>query len=94
MYRLKYYSLSKDEKNKLKEDFYKTDFGKNIKLRLNRLFFIGIIGILFSIYLFISHTTKWDIITAVLLTIASIVFIISSFKVRIKKLNAYLVKKK
>lgn len=94
MYKLKYYSLNKEEKIKLKEDFYKTEFGKSIKIRLNRLFTFGICGIIFSILLFVFNTTKWDIVTGVILLIASILFIYESFNLRIKKINDYLVKKK
>ena len=94
MLRLKYYSLNKEEKIKLKSDFYNTEFGLNIKKRLNRLLFTGIIGTLFSIYLFINPSNKWDIVSGIILLSASILFIISSFKVRIRKLNNYLVKKK
>ena len=94
MYRLKIYSLSKDERNKLKEEFYNTDGGKDLKLRLTRLLIIGILGILFSIYLFISNTSIFDIITGIILVIASLVFIIASFRLRVTKLNDYLVKKK
>lgn len=94
MLRLKYYSLTKKEKGKLKENFYNTEFGKNIKIRLNRLLLIGIIGILFSLYLFIFPSNKWDIVSGIILTIASLIFIIASFKVRINKLNDYLVSKK
>ena len=94
MYRLKIYSLSKDERNKLKEEFYKSDRGKDLKLRLTRLLIIGIMGIIFSIFLFISNTSIFDIITGVILIIASLVFIIASFRLRITKLNDYLVKKK
>ncbi|MBQ7030896.1 MAG: hypothetical protein IJN13_00805 [Bacilli bacterium] len=94
MYRLKYYSLNKDEKKELKNNFYNTEFGKSIKNRLDRLFLIGIIGILFSIYLFINPSNKWDIVTGVILVVASIIFLVGSFKVRIRKLNDYLVKQK
>lgn len=94
MYKLKYYTLNKEEKIKLKDDFYKTEFGTNIKKRLDRLFLIGIFGIIFSILLFILHTTKWDIVTGIILLIASIIFIIGSHKVRIDKINTYLTKKK
>ena len=94
MLRLKYYSLNKNEKKELKNNFYNTEFGKNIKNRLDRLFLIGIIGILFSLYLFINPANKWDIVTGVILDIASIIFITESFKVRIKKINDYLVKQK
>ncbi len=94
MYRLKIYSLSKEKRKKLKEEFYQTDIGKDLKLRLTRLLIIGILGILFSIYLFISNTSIFDIITGVILIIASLVFIIASFRLRITKLNDYLVKNK
>ena len=94
MYRLKYYSLNKDEKKELKNNFYNTEFGKSIKNRLDRLFLIGIIGILFSVYLFINPSNKWDIVTGVILVVASITFLVGSFKVRIRKLNDYLVKQK
>ena len=94
MYRLKIYSLSKEERNKLKEEFYNTDVGKDLKLRLTRLLIIGILGILFSIYMFISNTSIFDIITGVILVIASLVFIIASFRLRVTKLNDYLVKNK
>lgn len=94
MYKLKYYSLNKEEKLKLKEDFYKTEFGLSIKKRLNRLLITGITGIIFSIYLFIDQNNFWDIFTGIITLIASIIFIVGSFKVRIKKLNDFLVKKK
>ena len=94
MLKLKYYSLNKEEKNKLKAEFYNTEFGKSIKSRLNRLLITGILGIIFSIILFIFPSNKWDLITGIILIIASLFFIISSFKVRIRKLNDYLVSKK
>lgn len=93
MLRLKYYSLNKEEKYKLKEEFYQTDFGKHIKSRLNRLLLIGFIGILFSTYLFINPANKWDIVTGIILTLTSLLFIIGSYKVRIDKLNKFLIKK-
>ncbi len=94
MYKLKYYSLTKDEKQELKKKFYNTDWGKNVNIRLNRLLVTGSIGVIFSILLFIFKNSKWDIVISILLLISSIIFIISSLKVRIKKLNEYLVKNK
>ena len=91
MYKLKYYSLTKDEKIKLQEDFYKTEFGAHIKQLLTRLLIIGIIGLPFSIYLILTYKNIWDLIIAISLLVASIIFIISSFTLRIKKLNRYLV---
>ncbi len=92
MYKLKYYSLNKEEKYKLKNNFYATQYGNELRARLNRLLIIGIMGILFSIYLFIFNTTKWDIVTGIILLLASFTFIIASFKIRINKLNDYLIK--
>ena len=94
MYRLKYYSLNKDEKTKLKEDYYKTDLGKNVKIRLNRVFIYGIMGILFSILIFLTDKTIAIRVFAGGLFVVSTIFIISSYRLRIKKLNEYLVKKK
>lgn len=94
MYKLKYYSLNKEEQKNIKNEFYNTDLGKNINFRLKRLLFIGIIGILFSIYLFIFRKNIWDLISSISLFIISIIFIISSYKIRIRKINEYLVKKK
>lgn len=94
MYKLKYYTLTKEEKIKLKDTFYKTEFGNNIKKRLDRLFLTGILGIIFSILLIILHTSKWDIITGIILLTASLIFVIGSHKVRIDKINTYLTKKK
>ena len=94
MLRLKYYSLTKEEKYKLKTDFYNTEYGNSLKTRLNRLLLTGILGILFSIYLLIWPSNKWDIVTSIILIIASIIFIIGSYKVRINKINTYLTTKK
>ena len=94
MLKLKYYCLTKEEKKDLKIKFFKTEFGKNIQARLNRLCIIGILGILFSIYLYITSVNKWNIVYATLLLLCSIFFIISSYKVKINKLNEYLVKQK
>ena len=92
MYKLKYYSLSTEEKKNLKQDFYKTEFGNSMKNRLNRLFIIGILGILFSIYLFFSYNSVWELALGIFLLIFSLLFLISSFKIRIDKLNNYLIK--
>lgn len=94
MYKLKYYSLTKDEKNKLKLEFYQTNFGNSINKRLNRLFLTGILGLIFGTYLLIDNNNIWDIVSGIITLIASIIFLIGSHKVRIKKINDYLVKKK
>lgn len=94
MYKLKYYSLKKEEKCKLKDDFYKTEYGHMIKTRLNRVFIIGIMSFLFGLLLIIIRTSIWDVFSGISLIIAAIVFIVGSFKVRIDKLNDFLIKQK
>ena len=94
MLKSKYYTLTKEEQNNLKNDFYKTEYGTSLKKRLDRLFIIGIIGIIFSIFLFIFPSNKWDIVSGIILVLASIIFIVGSYKVRIDKINTYLTKKK
>ena len=94
MLKLKYYSLNKEERYLLKEEFYKTEFGKSIKKRLDRLFITGSLGIIFSIYLFITPKTKWDLVTGIILFITSVFFTTQSHKIRIKKINSFLTQKK
>lgn len=94
MYKLKYYSLKKEKRKEITNEFYNTDFGKSIKERLTRLNIIGILAILFSIYLIISGSSKWEIVYGIILTIAGIIFIIGSYKVKIDKINTYLINKK
>jgi len=92
LYKLKYYNLKKEEKYIIKDKFYQTEFGKETKNRLNRLLLTGILGILFSIYLFLFQKNVWEIIIGIILIITSTIFIIGSYKIRIKKINDYLVK--
>ncbi len=94
MYKLKYYSLTKEEKEKLTKEFYQTDYGKMIKKRLDRVFIIGIMSIVFGLFLIITNTSIWDILSGSSLLIAAAIFIYGSIKVRINKINDYLIKKK
>ncbi len=94
MLKSKYATLSKEEKIKAKEEFYQTEFGKNLKIRLDRLFLIGIAGLLFSIVMFATNTNIWEIILGIMLLIASLIFIFGSMKIRRDKISIYLNKKK
>lgn len=91
--KIKYWRLTKDERKKARNNFYKTEFGKNISSRLTRLLVTGILGLLFSLYLLIFHESIWDITSGSLLLVASIVFIISSIKLRIRNINDFITKK-
>ncbi len=94
MYKLKYFTLSKRDKNKLKETFYQTEFGQNIKKRLIRLLIIGILSIIYSIYLLITSENIWELIMGIMLLSAGLIFILGSIFIRINKLNNYLIKNK
>lgn len=89
---MKYNTLSKEEKRDLKKKFKNTEEGKVILARLNRLFIYGILGILFSIYLFISESSITYILVGSVLLIVSLIYFISSFVLRKKELNNFLIK--
>ena len=93
----KYQRMTKEEKQKLKNRYYKTEQGKIQKQRLMRLLICGIFGIIFSIYMIVDGYLKgtinvWSWIWAILLLAFSLAFIISSFILRGKSLNLYAVK--
>ncbi len=94
MAKLKFDSLTKEEKINTKISFYKTENGKNIKFRLTRLFVIGVFLICFGVILILTPLSKWDIIYAILIFIVALIFILSSIFLRRKKINEYLIKNK
>jgi len=89
-----YFRLEKEERKKIKEEFFKTEFGKSYKYRLNRLFTTGLLAFIFSIILITFNQNKWDIVTAIILIIAGVIFTFFSIKLRYDKLNNYLINKK
>ena len=46
--------MNKEEKKECKQQYYSTEKGKEMNIRLTRLIFIGIIGILFSCFLIVN----------------------------------------
>ena len=93
----KYQRLSKEDKIECKAMYYRTNKGKEMRLRLLRLNIIGILGILFGIYL-ISHglITKqiqwYDYGIAITLFLFSCLFLIGALLVRQKVLNQFALK--
>lgn len=77
----------------MKEDFYKTEYGKIQKGRFDRLLVYGIAGIIFGFYLLITENTITNIITGIILLIASSFFIVSSITLRKREINNYIKKK-
>lgn len=93
----KYQRMSKTEKSETAKKYYNTDQGKAMNNRLTRLLITGIIGILFSAYLVYSNYTEdgnniWQYIIAGILFIASIIFLIGRYKIKVKVLNKYAIK--
>ena len=67
MFKLKYYSLNKEEKEKLKKEFYQTSFGNSINKLLRRILLMGIFGLIFSIYMYFTKTYNWELYIAIVL---------------------------
>ena len=96
--KIKYKRMSKNEKKELIKDYRATDKGKNMYIRLIRLTIIGIIGIIYSIcyfsYEYLNNSLSLsDYLLTIPLFLASIFFILMAYKLRIKVLNNYAIKK-
>ncbi len=82
----------------MKKEFYETEFGKDTKARLTRIFIIGIACVIYSIYLTIDaiiiDAAVYQYVMAGLTFIAGLVFIIGKFKLENKFIKDYSSKKK
>lgn len=97
MLKTKYERMSKEEKKEVVANYKKTEAGKVMMMRLLRLTIIGLLGILYSIYWFVSHLSdlQWtDYLVMIPLSLISIFFIVMAFRLRKKVLNQFVVKKK
>lgn len=94
----KYQRMSKEEKKKLQESYKKTELGANMLSRLKRIVITGSLGAIVSIVLIILAIIEkgniFDYIYAGVLTVASIVFLIGSFKIKNKVLNDFALEQK
>lgn len=97
MLKTKYERMSKEEKKEVVVNYKKTEAGRVMMMRLLRLTIIGLLGILYSVYWFVSHLhdLQWtDYLVIVPLTLISIFFIVMAFRLRKKVLNQFVIKKK
>lgn len=98
MIKNKYQRLNKEERKKAREDFYKTDLGRNLKVRFNRLLIVSILLTLYSAYIFVdtflNNGSLFGYSAGVLVLIFAFVFLIGRHKLIIEKTNSYLIKKK
>ena len=93
----KYERMSKEEKKKTLENYKKTYAGKAMMVRLTRLIIIGILGLLYSAFLFVYDfkDLKWsDYLVIVPLVLISIFFIVMAIRLKKKVLNQFAIKKK
>jgi peptidoglycan/LPS O-acetylase OafA/YrhL len=93
----KYERMNKDEKKKIVNEYKKTEKGLEMMKRLTRLNIIGVLGILFAIYLYIDgyKNLEWlDYLAIIPLFLASCLFLLMSYKLRKKVLNQFAIKKK
>ncbi len=93
----KYQRLSKEEKKECQKMYYNTQKGKEMHLRFIRLTIIGIIGLLFSAYIFstgnIDEPLKWyEYVLILLLVLSSLLFLVGTYKIKQKVLNQFALK--
>ncbi len=96
MKKYKYQRLSKKEAKEVKEAFYKTNQGIDLKKRFNRILIYSILLLLFGMYLIvdaiINNEATIEYVYAGLLILFSIIFLISRNYLVMIKVNDYLTK--
>lgn len=94
----KYQRSTKEEKQKARNAFFNTDFGRDLKKRLNRLVIYSILLIGFAIYFIIDNiindNTVTNYILAAFFIIFAIIFLIGRHYVIVKNANDYMIKNK
>lgn len=85
-----YKDLNKTEKKEIKEKFYKTEYGKVTKNRLDRLFIYGIVGFAVSIYILLTESSISYLLIGYTLLFMSTIYFIASILLRRKELQNFL----
>ena len=94
-----YNQLNKEEKKKIIQKYQKAYAGSEFKKRIARLIIYSVVGFSFSIFLIIySIVQKEDLLSnlliAIPLIIASIIFLIGSYYAKLRVLNNIALKEK
>lgn len=95
--KIKYKKMSKEEKKDILNKYKNTSKGKEQLSRLARVNVIGILCILYAIFILITEYQKlnsWLITLIIIMFIVGIIFLILSLKIKKKSLNKYLINKK
>ncbi len=93
----KYERLTKEEKQDILNKYKNTSNGKEQLSKLTRVNVIGILCILYAIFILITEYQKlnsWLITLIIIMFIVGIIFLILSLKIKKKSLNKYLINKK
>lgn len=96
--KIKYYTLTKEEKKQAKENYYKTAEGNNTRLLIRRASVYGLLLLVFGVFLLVyglvNKESLLSILYAVTIIIIAIIFFISSYVILIRKINNHLVTNK
>ena len=96
--KIKYLRLNKNKQKEIRNKFYQTNNGKYIIKQLNIALICSLLCILVSIYLiydaFINNSNLYDKIYSIIILICGIVGLIAYYKIKIKKLNDYVINNK
>lgn len=92
----KYQRATKSEKQKAREEFFKTPFGIEQKKRLNRLIIYSILLIACAIYFIIDNILNDNYITTYILSgifvVVSTIFLYGRHYVIVKDVNNFMIK--
>ena len=96
--KLKYLSIDKQRRKEIRKEYFNSNFGKKIKHYLSLTLITSILCFIYSIYLiydaFFKHISTINKTYSITVLVSSIILIIAYIRVRLIKLNDYVIKKK
>lgn len=91
----KYQRASKSTKKEVAKEFFNTDYGHNIKVRLNRLLVYGVALFGFSIFFLIDgimdNNNISKIVLGIIFGLFAILFLGGRYYAKVKQCNAYMI---
>ena len=96
--KIKYLRLNKKERKEARKDFFMTNTGKYVRSKIRSSILCAIMCIIFSAYLiidaFINDMNILQKIYSFAIMFIGIALLIASYRIYIKKINEFVVKKK